>query len=132
VGYCHSKPVIVGGQITTAPFDGHFDDELNPGNSFSEQAFIYLAQGIKSYMDKSQAKLVAAFEGGYSLEGLSNSIVHMMNVIGNWQVNPEVIGFVDQPSDLRNDQALTELRRNIEELEEKMKKIREFNPSYNL
>jgi acetoin utilization deacetylase AcuC-like enzyme len=87
------KPQLI---LLSAGFDGHFDDPLTPVCLLSEQSYIYLARKLKEIAAQCDCKIVAALEGGYGLEGMSNSLAQMLNVWGNWN-REEKIGFTKKP-----------------------------------
>jgi acetoin utilization deacetylase AcuC-like enzyme len=79
--------------MISAGFDGHFDDPLTPSCILTEHAYMHLAAGLRDLAEELEIKLVGVLEGGYGLEGLSNSFAHMVSIIGRWPVSPATIGF---------------------------------------
>ncbi|MEM4245440.1 MAG: histone deacetylase, partial [Candidatus Nanoarchaeia archaeon] len=80
--------------MISAGFDGHFEDDLTPGCILTERAYIHLAKKLKELASSFNIKIVGALEGGYGLESMVNSFVHMINIIGDWKVPEDKIGFV--------------------------------------
>jgi acetoin utilization deacetylase AcuC-like enzyme len=119
--------------MISAGFDGHFEDDLTPGLILSEYAYIHLAKRLRELAKKFDIKIVGAFEGGYGLQSLANSFVHMISVIGEWDVPPGKIGFVPGKEKYEEDaNALNIVRVQIKERVALMKKTREKNPGYTL
>lgn len=123
------KPDLI---MVSAGFDGHFEDELNPGNQFTERAFIKLAEVIRKVAKELDIKVVGCFEGGYGLDSLAYSFVHMMNVIGDWGVDPDRIGFVPQDQPYQNDKTFDMVKDNVRERVGLMQKRKKENPEYQL
>jgi acetoin utilization deacetylase AcuC-like enzyme len=89
------KPELI---MISAGFDGHFDDTLTPPCILSEHAYIYLAERLRAVADDLDIKVVGCLEGGYGLDALARSMVHMLRVFGRWPVTPEIIGFTPFPT----------------------------------
>jgi acetoin utilization deacetylase AcuC-like enzyme len=124
------KPELI---MISAGFDGHFEDFLTPRCILSEYAYIHLAKKLKNLAIQLDIKIVGAFEGGYGLQSLANSFVHMISVIGEWDVPPEKIGFVPGKDKHEvDDIAIKKVRYNIKERVKLMKKVKEEKPCYTL
>lgn len=106
------KPQMI---LLSAGFDGHFEDFLTPACSLTEKSFMYLAGIIRSAMEKDPAlKVVGVLEGGYGLEALPGSLMHMLNIIGNLGISEQEIGFT-KGAELRkiNKNALEEVMEHV-------------------
>ncbi|WP_299115101.1 histone deacetylase [uncultured Winogradskyella sp.] len=122
------KPDLI---MISAGFDGHFDDELNPGGAFSEKAYISLSESIFRVMSKLKIKTVGAVEGGYGLEGLANSITHMMNIIGDWKIDQNEIGFIKN-NKKEDTEKLKEVKKMLKKRVLSMKDCKIKNSNYKL
>lgn len=87
--------------LLSAGFDGHFDDPLTPNCFLTENAYMHLALQLQQIASELKIKIVAATEGGYGLEAMANSAVQMMNIIGEWSIPPDTIGFIPKPKDYK-------------------------------
>lgn len=117
--------------LLSAGFDGHFDDPLTRGR-LSEQAYIHLAERLRSVALDLGIKVVATLEGGYGLEGMANSLVHMLRVFGEWPIPLEAIGFTKRPADRRCDEAagLAPARESVRKRVELMAELKARRPDY--
>lgn len=88
------KPELI---LVSAGFDGHFDDPLTPACVLSEDAYIHLALRLKEIAVRNDCKIVGTLEGGYALRGMPNSLAHMLNVWGDWNLKAE-IGYTPKPA----------------------------------
>ena len=122
------KPELI---MISAGFDGHFEDELNPHGSFTERAYIYLGKRIQSIASILGIKVVGAFEGGYGLDSLANSSVHLMNEIGAWGVSQETIGFVPNKNNTQ-DLKIEKVKEVVNQRISLMKDTKLKNPKYKL
>lgn len=123
------KPEII---FLSAGFDGHFNDPLTKG-SLTEHAYIHLAERIRTVALDLGIKVVATFEGGYGLEGMTNSVLHMLRVLGNWPIAPDVIGFTAPPARRAGGEdpsALSRIEEVIRERVAMMAKLKARNPDY--
>jgi len=124
------KPELI---MISAGFDGHFEDSLTPGCILSEHAYIHLAKKLRDLARKLDIKIVGAFEGGYGLQSMANSFVHMINVIGEWNVPSEKIGFVPGKEKHKvAGNALNIVRCRIKRIMMYMKYTKEEKPDYTL
>lgn len=124
------KPEMI---FLSTGFDGHFEDSLNPGCKLSEKAFIALAEAISEVSKRLNAKVVGAFEGGYGLDSLASSFVHMMNIIGDWGVPAKDIGFVDGAESIESDpKSIDKVKDTVKERVKLMLETKEKNKSYEL
>lgn len=90
------KPDLI---LLSAGFDGHFDDPLTPPSLLTEESFIHLAEKLLEISKALDIKIVSSLEGGYGLEGLARSMVHMMAVLGGWPEDArKKIGFTPIPA----------------------------------
>lgn len=119
--------------MISAGFDGHFEDDLTPGCILSEYAYIHLAEKLRDLAKKLDIKIVGAIEGGYGLQSMANSFVHMVGVIGEWNVLPGKIGFVPGKEKYKVDRAAIEtVGLRIGRRIELMRQTKEKNPGYTL
>lgn len=123
------RPEII---FLSAGFDGHFDDPLTKGN-LTEHAYIHLAERIRAVALDLGVKVVATLEGGYGLEGMTNSVLHMLRVLGDWPVAPDVIGFTERPARLAGGEdpsALSRIEEVVHERVAMMAELKARNPDY--
>jgi len=124
------KPELL---MISVGFDGHFEDHLTPGCILSEHAYIHLAEKLRDLAKNLDIKIVGALEGGYGLQSLANSFVHMINVIGEWDIPLEKIGFVPGKEKYDVDiGALGIIRMQIKERVMLMKETKKKNTGYSL
>lgn len=124
------KPELI---MISAGFDGHFEDYLTPGCILSEYSYIYLAKAIRRIIKKinNNVKVVGALEGGYGLNGMANSLLHMISIISDWQLSAEKIGFVKKPDYIKEDkEAICKVKKQVEERINLMRKKKEKNNDY--
>jgi acetoin utilization deacetylase AcuC-like enzyme len=88
------KPELI---LVSAGFDGHFDDPLTPVCRLSEQSYINLARILRQIAELNHCKIVGALEGGYALTAMPNSLAHMLNIWGDWNLERE-IGYTPKPA----------------------------------
>jgi acetoin utilization deacetylase AcuC-like enzyme len=88
------KPELI---LVSAGFDGHFDDPLTPVCRLSEQSYINLARILRQIAELNHCKIVGALEGGYALTAMPNSLAHMLNIWGDWDLEGE-IGYTPKPA----------------------------------
>ena len=90
--------------MISAGFDGHFEDPMTPDCLLSEHAYIHLAKRLREAADRSPkaVKFVGGLEGGYGLEANAKSLAHMLNILGDWGLPDDDIGFVE-PKDVAED-----------------------------
>lgn len=87
--------------LLSAGFDGHFDDPLAQPSLLTEHAYLHLAEKLFAVAQTLNIKIVGAIEGGYGLEGMARSLVHMLAVFGEWPMeNRQKIGFMPIPQNL--------------------------------
>lgn len=123
------KPEII---FLSAGFDGHFDDPLTLGN-LTEKAYIHLAERIRAIALDLGIKVVATFEGGYGLEGTTNSTLHMLRILGDWPIPPEAIGFAEPPARLASGEdpgCLSRIKKVVRHRVVLMAKHKARNPDY--
>lgn len=123
------KPDLI---LLSAGFDGHFDDPLTPACLLTDEAYIHLAQSLKKMARRNNCKIVGALEGGYGLESMSNSLAHMLNVWGEWNLKDK-IGFTRKPEGYENSvdpKALETLRQLVTERIEIMHETKRLDDSY--
>lgn len=124
--------------LISAGFDGHFDDPLTPGCDLTERAYIHLARALSDWARPRGVKIAGGLEGGYGLDGMASSFVHMLNILGGLDIPPEEIGLVPLPEgfDPEEDPTLSlvhaQIRRRIEAVAEFRSKQPDhlFDPSH--
>lgn len=124
------KPELI---MISAGFDGHFEDNLTPDCILTEHAYIHLAKRLRELASDLNIKIVGALEGGYGLESMANSFVHMISIIGDWKVSEDKIGFVKGSEN--RDISPTALKRVKDEVKTRirlMKEAKDKNPQYRL
>jgi len=116
--------------LLSAGFDGHFEDPLTPQCQLTERAYINLAEKLKYIYDKNtNIKIVGAIEGGYGLNSLANSFMHMINIIGNLGIDKNEIGFV-KGNPIIAETAFNEIKSNVSKRVRLMKEMKNRNPNY--
>lgn len=123
------KPDLI---MISAGFDGHFEDELNPDGSFTEHAYIHLGKRIRLIASVLNINVVGVFEGGYGLDSLANSFVHLMNEIGDWGNNKEKIGFVECEGITEDNSKIEKVKEVVNQRILLMKETKQKNPKYKL
>ncbi|MEM9556987.1 MAG: hypothetical protein AAGC60_22205 [Acidobacteriota bacterium] len=88
--------------MVSAGFDAHLGDSLNPTGTLTEHSFIALARALRDYCRRTGTKVVGALEGGYGLEEMASSQLHLLNILGDWGVSPDKIGFSFTPEEVRD------------------------------
>lgn len=118
--------------LVSAGFDGHFDDPLTPVCRLSEQSYINLARILRQIAELNKCKIVGSLEGGYALTAMPNSLAHMLNIWGDWNLEEE-IGYTPKPadySDCLNPAALDEVRELVAKRVEIMHETKKLDSSY--
>lgn len=123
------KPELI---LVSAGFDGHFDDPLTPVCRLSEQSYINLARLLRQIAELNKCKIVGSLEGGYALTAMPNSLAHMLNIWGDWNLEGK-IGYTPKPSNYSeslNPAALNEVRELIAKRVELMHETKKSDNSY--
>lgn len=115
----------------SAGFDGHCQDRFTQGR-LTEKAYMHLAKRLLEVAEELDINIVGTFEGGYALEGVSRSVIHMLNIFGRWGLEPESIGFSEPPplSPMQGKKAMKNTRKVVRERVAIMAQVARTDPDY--